>query len=191
MKREGRSRGLLAGREEEEDEEEEEDLPASSSGLGLRRRERCASGEEVLLPFTMAGSLFGRLSLEEGDSANSLEVLEMKLGVEGKNQKSPLDQFSRARSFTTVVPVEIEGDLFSNYSYCKGLRVHVDVGVLTVPGRSSVQGCLKQPSVGRHQSAGGLRETLRRAACIFSIDHQGRVRTHSMGPEEPYSTASP
>lgn len=99
MKREGRSRGLLAGREEEEDEEEEEDLPASSSGLGLRRRERCASGEEVLLPpFTMASSLFGRLSLEEGDSANSLEVLEMKLGVEGKNQKSPLDQFSRARS---------------------------------------------------------------------------------------------
>lgn len=54
---------------------------------------------EVLLPFTMAGSLFARLSLEEGDSANSLEVLEMKLGVEGKNQKSPLDQFSRARSF--------------------------------------------------------------------------------------------
>lgn len=99
MKREGRSRGLLAGREEEEDEEEEEDQPASSSGLGLRRRERCASGEEVLLPFTMAGSLFGRLSLEEGDSANSLEVLEMKLGVQGKNQKSPLDQFSRARSF--------------------------------------------------------------------------------------------
>lgn len=48
----------------------------------------------------MAGSLFGRLSLEEGDSSNSLEVLEMKLGVEGKKQKSPSDQFSCARSFS-------------------------------------------------------------------------------------------
>lgn len=38
---------------------------------------------EVLL--TMAGSLFGRLSLEEGDSANSLEGLDIKLGGEGKN----------------------------------------------------------------------------------------------------------
>lgn len=35
--------------------------------------------------FTMAGSVFGRLSLEEGDSANSLEGLEIKLGGEGKN----------------------------------------------------------------------------------------------------------
>lgn len=34
----------------------------------------------------MAGSLFGRLSLEEGDSANSLEGLEIKLGGEGKNR---------------------------------------------------------------------------------------------------------
>lgn len=34
----------------------------------------------------MAGSLFGRLSLEEGDSANSLEGLEMKLGGKGKNK---------------------------------------------------------------------------------------------------------
>lgn len=33
----------------------------------------------------MAGSLFGRLSLEEGDSANSLEGLDIKLGGEGKN----------------------------------------------------------------------------------------------------------
>ena len=33
----------------------------------------------------MAGSLFGRLSLEEGDSANSLDGLEIKLGGEGKN----------------------------------------------------------------------------------------------------------
>ncbi len=33
----------------------------------------------------MAGSVFGRLSLEEGDSANSLEGLEIKLGGEGKN----------------------------------------------------------------------------------------------------------
>lgn len=32
----------------------------------------------------MAGSVFGRLSLEEGDSANSLEGLEIKLGGEGK-----------------------------------------------------------------------------------------------------------
>lgn len=54
--------------------------------------------EVVLLLFTMAGSLFGRLSLEEGDSANSLEVLEMKLGVEGRKQKSLFDPFSRARS---------------------------------------------------------------------------------------------
>lgn len=54
----------------------------------------------------MAGSLFGKLSLEEGDSANSLEVLEMKLGVEGRKQKSPFDQFSRARSSPTVSQVE-------------------------------------------------------------------------------------
>ena len=33
----------------------------------------------------MAGTVFGRLSLEEGDSANSLEGLEIKLGGEGKN----------------------------------------------------------------------------------------------------------
>lgn len=33
----------------------------------------------------MAGSLFARLSLEEGDSANSLDGLEIKLGGEGKN----------------------------------------------------------------------------------------------------------
>lgn len=51
----------------------------------------------MLLPFTMAGSLFGRLSLEEGDSTNSLEVLEMKLGVEGRRQKSLFDRFSRVR----------------------------------------------------------------------------------------------
>ena len=43
----------------------------------------CTHCREVL--FTMAGSLFGRLSLEEGDSANSLEGLEIKLGGEGKN----------------------------------------------------------------------------------------------------------
>lgn len=60
----------------------------------------------MLLLSTMAGSLFGRLSLEEGDSANSLEVLEMKLGVEGRKQKSLFDQFSRARSIPTVSQVE-------------------------------------------------------------------------------------
>lgn len=38
----------------------------------------------------MAGSLLGRLSLEEGDSANSLEGLEIKLGGEGKNTGSYL-----------------------------------------------------------------------------------------------------
>ena len=43
----------------------------------------CVHCSEVL--FTMAGSVFGRLSLEEGDSANSLEGLEIKLGGEGKN----------------------------------------------------------------------------------------------------------
>lgn len=32
----------------------------------------------------MAGTVFGRLSLEEGDSANSLEGLDNKLGPEGK-----------------------------------------------------------------------------------------------------------
>lgn len=32
----------------------------------------------------MAGTVFGRLSLEEGDSANSLEGLDNKLGAEGK-----------------------------------------------------------------------------------------------------------
>ena len=37
----------------------------------------------------MAGSLFGRLSLEDGDSANSLEGLEIKLGGEGKNRSLP------------------------------------------------------------------------------------------------------
>eukprot|EP00064_Thunnus_orientalis_P006857 superscaffoldBa00000734_g6876 len=40
----------------------------------------CVHCGEVL--FTMAGSLFGRLSLEDGDSANSLEGLEIKLGGE-------------------------------------------------------------------------------------------------------------
>lgn len=35
----------------------------------------------------MAGSLFGRLSLEEGDSVNSLEGLDIKLGGEGKNTR--------------------------------------------------------------------------------------------------------
>lgn len=38
----------------------------------------------------MAGSLFGRLSLEEGDSANSLEGLDIKLGGEGKSEGSNL-----------------------------------------------------------------------------------------------------
>lgn len=33
----------------------------------------------------MAGSPFGRLSLEEGDSTNSLEGMDVKLGAEGKN----------------------------------------------------------------------------------------------------------
>lgn len=37
----------------------------------------------------MAGTVFGRLSLEEGDSANSLEGLEIKLGGEGKHTRSP------------------------------------------------------------------------------------------------------
>lgn len=32
----------------------------------------------------MAGTVFGRLSLEEGDSTNSLEGLDNKLGTEGK-----------------------------------------------------------------------------------------------------------
>lgn len=32
----------------------------------------------------MAGTVFGRLSLEEGDSANSLEGLDIKLRGEGK-----------------------------------------------------------------------------------------------------------
>lgn len=32
----------------------------------------------------MAGTVFGRLSLEEGDSTNSLEGLENNLGPEGK-----------------------------------------------------------------------------------------------------------
>lgn len=47
----------------------------------------CVHCGEVL--FTMAGSLFGRLSLEDGDSANSLEGLEIKLGGEGKNRSLP------------------------------------------------------------------------------------------------------
>lgn len=45
-------------------------------------------GSKVLL--SMAGSPFGRLSLEEGDSANSLEVMDVKLGAEGKNTGSYL-----------------------------------------------------------------------------------------------------
>lgn len=32
----------------------------------------------------MAGTVFGRLSMEEGDSANSLEGLDIKMGTEGK-----------------------------------------------------------------------------------------------------------
>lgn len=38
---------------------------------------------KVLL--SMAGTVFGRLSMEEGDSANSLEGLDIKMGTEGKN----------------------------------------------------------------------------------------------------------
>lgn len=60
-----------------------------------------STGEAVLLLFTMAGSLFGRLSLEEGDSTNSLEVLEMKLGLEGKKQRCLFEQFNHAP--TTVI----------------------------------------------------------------------------------------
>lgn len=37
---------------------------------------------------TMAGSLFRRLSLEEGDSANSLDGLDIKQGDEGKETAS-------------------------------------------------------------------------------------------------------
>lgn len=57
-----------------------------SFSVGCIAVSACVHREEVL--FTMAGSLFGRLSLEEGDSANSLEGLDIKLGVEGKH-KSP------------------------------------------------------------------------------------------------------
>lgn len=57
-----------------------------SFSVGCIAVSACVHREEV--SFTMAGSLFGRLSLEEGDSANSLEGLDIKLGVEGKH-KSP------------------------------------------------------------------------------------------------------
>lgn len=42
----------------------------------------CVHCRKVL--FSMAGTVFGRLSLEEGDSANSLEGLDIKLRGEGK-----------------------------------------------------------------------------------------------------------
>lgn len=45
----------------------------------------CACVHCTKVLFSMAGTVFGRLSLEEGDSANSLEGLDIKLGVEGKN----------------------------------------------------------------------------------------------------------
>lgn len=46
----------------------------------------------------MAGTMFGRLTLEEGDSANSLEGLEIKLGGEGKSL--PAGRASGAAEFS-------------------------------------------------------------------------------------------
>lgn len=74
------SEELLWQKEERIRDREREDgrsLSSSNTVLGVHR-------SEVLL--TMAGSLFGKLSLEEGDSANSLEGLDIKLGGEGKNR---------------------------------------------------------------------------------------------------------
>lgn len=65
----------------------------------------CVHCSEVL--FTMSGSLFGRLSLEEGDSANSLEGLEIKLGGEGKN-----------RSVCAGCVSVWKTDEFSRYVFC-------------------------------------------------------------------------
>ncbi|XP_054623891.1 MAGUK p55 subfamily member 2b isoform X4 [Dunckerocampus dactyliophorus] len=53
----------------------------------------------------MAGSLFGRLSLEEGDSAYSLEGLEMKLGGEAMHQA--LDALSDSISSTTANDLDL------------------------------------------------------------------------------------
>lgn len=90
VKREGRATevfwqegGRFRRREGEREKEGKICLPQLQYWVHCRA---CVHREEVL--FTMAGSLFGRLSLEEGDSANSLEGLDIKLGVEGKH-KSP------------------------------------------------------------------------------------------------------
>ncbi|XP_028287362.1 MAGUK p55 subfamily member 2b isoform X1 [Parambassis ranga] len=53
----------------------------------------------------MAGSLFGRLSLEEGDSANSLEGLDIKLGGEAMHQA--LDTLSDSTSSTTANDLDL------------------------------------------------------------------------------------
>lgn len=55
----------------------------SYPGIGRVAGSACPVREESL---SMAGSPFGRLSLGEGDSANSLEGIEVKLCGEGKNQ---------------------------------------------------------------------------------------------------------
>ncbi|KAM6897824.1 MAGUK p55 subfamily member 2b isoform 4-T4 [Xenentodon cancila] len=53
----------------------------------------------------MAGSLFGRLSLEEGDSANSLEGLDIKLVGEAMHQA--LDTLSDSTSSTTANDLDL------------------------------------------------------------------------------------
>lgn len=73
-------RGVNQGQIRRERKTERGDLSDTVLGVLLLV---CALWREVL--FTMAGTVFGRLSLEEGDSANSLEGLEIKLGGEGKN----------------------------------------------------------------------------------------------------------
>lgn len=60
----------------------------------------------------MAGTVFGRLSLEEGDSANSLEGLEIKLGGEGKST-SPylLDVWGLQDGSRAVCLSQVSGDI--------------------------------------------------------------------------------
>lgn len=51
----------------------------------------------------MAGTVSGRLSLEEGDSAYSVEGLDSKLGGEGKNTRSPPAEGVRAAACEWLV----------------------------------------------------------------------------------------
>uniref|UniRef100_A0AAV2LDB4 L27 domain-containing protein n=1 Tax=Knipowitschia caucasica TaxID=637954 RepID=A0AAV2LDB4_KNICA len=78
--------------------------PDAPHGSGSAPSERCGAYCSAV-QLRMAGSLFRRLSLEEGDSVNSLDGLEIKQGDQAMHQA--LDTLSDSTSSTTANDLDL------------------------------------------------------------------------------------